>query len=31
MKGRDKCVSTFSYCAALAKENPEEEDKMFFE
>ena len=31
MKGRDKCVNTFSYCEALAKENPEEEEKKFFD
>ena len=31
MKGKDKCISTFSHCEALAKENPEEEEKKFLE
>lgn len=31
MQGKQKCVNSFSYCEAMAKENPEEEEKKFFE
>ena len=31
MKGKERCVNTFSHCEALAKENPEEEKKKFLE